>query len=40
MAKAEHVEDGAQSVENYFFKVVGHGQKERILKIRMQTSIA
>ena len=37
-AKEDHVGEGPDSVENYLFRVVGHGQKKRVIKIRKQPS--
>ena len=37
-AKKDHVGDGSAAAENYWFKVVGHGQKKRVIKIRKHLS--
>jgi len=37
-AKEDHEGEGPDSVENYRFRVVGQGQKKRVIKIRKQPS--
>lgn len=39
-AKEDHDGEGPDSAENYLFRVVGHGQKKRVIKIRKQPSAA
>jgi len=33
-AKEDHEGDDSDSAENYLFRVVGHGQKKRVIKIK------
>jgi len=37
-AKNEHLGDGSESAENFWFKVVGKGQRKKVLKILKQVS--
>ena len=36
-AKKRHVEEEGDSTENYWFKVVGHGSKKKVIKIGKQS---
>jgi len=39
-AKNEHLGDGSESAENFCFKVVGKGQRKKVMKIRKQVSVS